>query len=166
MQKHLLSRLLVLAALLAPLPSFSEEILTSVTQVTDVSQKDPCFTALQSLIERYGLVDLTVNKQFRPAQPVTANEVSGLVGQVRSQMTNLSKSCQIPSRLIPDLQAKLASCPSPASETAVVQYLRSALGVKLSSISPQAAPLTRAAFVNHLNSALDESYFKVKRTFQ
>ncbi len=161
MQKHVLSRLLILAALLAPLPSFSEEMLTSATQVTDVSQKDPCFTALQSLIERWGLTDLTVNKQFRPTQPISPSEVTSLVGQVRNQMSNLCQSCQIPARLVPEFQAKQAACPSPASEAAVVQYLRTTLGAKLANISPQTVPLTRAAFANHLNAAIDESYFKM-----
>lgn len=161
MQRHVLSRLLLLAMLLAPLPSFSEEMLTSVTQVTDVTQKDPCFTALQSLIERWGLTDLTVNKQFRPTQPISPSEVTSLVGQVRNQISNLCQSCQIPARLVPEFQAKQAACPSPASEAAVVQYLRSALGAKLANISPQTVPLTRAAFISHLNSAIDESYFKI-----
>ncbi len=161
MQKRRFASLLLLAALLSPLPSFSEEMLTSVTQVSDVNQKDACFEALQSLIERWGMTDLTVNKQFRPTHPVTPNEVSALVSQARSQMTNLCKSVQIPARLVPELQTKLAACPSPASETAVIQYLRSTLGSKLAQVQTQSLPLTRGVFINHLNTAIDESYYKL-----
>ena len=44
---------------------------TSISQLTDVEPSDPYFDALQSLVERYGCIDLPADGRFKANQPLT-----------------------------------------------------------------------------------------------
>lgn len=143
---------LLLAALCIPLVA---EPLTSVTQIVDVKATDPCFSSLQSLIERYGVEVPTDKGAFRPTQPISASEVQLLTRQGVAQFQSLAAASSIPARLLPPLQAK-ATLPAagPVSQAQAREYLKSALGATATSKADQAVA-TRGWFVTELHESLE-----------
>lgn len=66
----------------------TEEIVTSISQITDVKPTDEFYEDLQSLIERYGISKLTIGKKFNPNQHLTMIEYAGFLNQGKEYLKN------------------------------------------------------------------------------
>ena len=146
-------------------PVMTLEIITSISQVTDVTTTDPHFMALQSLIERYGLEGLTINKKFNGSMPLTGKDFAVINKSVRSvvdqllvyiESTDAEKKAAFPTTCAIDLKRVTYT------EKVVGDYLECSYGRgSLASMKVTTTTLTRSRFAILLDEALSAANYKM-----
>ena len=63
--------------------------MTSVSQITDVSQSDDYFYALQTLVERYGCITVYPDGTYRGNQPLTRGDFAIMLNSCLNQVVSL-----------------------------------------------------------------------------
>lgn len=86
----LTSVLLLLGAVLVP--PIAEAQVTSISQFSDVQPTDWYFTALQSLIERWGIVSGYADGTFRADSPETRGGVASLINSAMNTISELQSA--------------------------------------------------------------------------
>ena len=130
----------------------------SISQVIDADVKAPYFSALQSLIERYGVSGLTKNRRFNAADNLSRTDFQLYVGQAQNVLGNLAAASDVPSRLLGGKTCKVAGASAVVNETDAAQYLTCLGGFADSSmLAPGAKPLTRGRFAMYLDSWLGKA---------
>jgi hypothetical protein len=69
--------------------------ITSVSQLRDVKEIDKYYAALQSLVERYGVIDAYPDGTFRGAQPLTRGEFARILSAMLDRTFDLASASQV-----------------------------------------------------------------------
>ncbi len=146
-------------------PSATPEMITSISEVTDVTTMDAHFIALQSLIERYGIGGLTSNKKFNGNMPLAGKDLAMISKSARStvgqllgviESTEAEKKASFPTTCAIDLK------PVTYTEKVVADYLECSYGRgSLAGKKVTTAPLTRSRFAILLDEALSAANTKM-----
>lgn len=139
--------------------SASNEVVTSVSQITDVKPSDKFFDDLQSLIERYGVAGLTENYKFNPSRILTANEFTLLSNNGLNVLKDVARRNFIPERKFAELFGLgcnlTAVSVNPIPETAAANSLSCLYGLEYLAVNSSQQPITRGKFAQFLNEALN-----------
>lgn len=146
-------------------PSATPEMITSISEVTDVTTTDAHFMALQSLIERYGVTGMTSNKKFNGKMPLAGRDFAVINKSVRSvvgellgniESTDAEKKAAFPTACAIDLKR------ATYTEKIVGDYLECSYGRgSLASLKVTTATLTRSRFAIFLSEALEAANYKM-----
>lgn len=141
------------------------EALTSVTQVTDVKPTDSWYSALQILIEKYGIVGLTEGKKLSPNQNLTPAAYRTIRQSARVQLQQVASRTGMLSRRFDELFP--TNCPDPKvvadamTSGEVVNSLKCIFGPStLKAIYPD-RPMTRGYFVQVFEDAVENGSLKI-----
>lgn len=141
------------------------EMLTSVSQVTDVKPDDPQFEALRSLIERYGISGLTRNKTFNGSANLTGSDFEMIDRSVRQTILSLLSAGGYDPAAVKRYEP--VAClfnfkRQTFTEIAVADHLQCAYipGV-LAKLDPTAKTLSRSRFVIFLDKILDSLTYRL-----
>jgi len=141
------------------------ETLTSVTQVTDVKPTDSWYSALQILIEKYGIVGLTEGKKLSPNQNLTPAAYRTIRQSARVQLQQVASRTGMLSRRFDELFP--TDCPDPKvvadgmTSGEVVNSLKCIFGPStLKAVYPD-RPMTRGYFVQVFDDAVENGSAKI-----
>jgi len=141
-----------------PAPKSTMETLTSVREVTDVKPSDPHFLALQSLIERYGIGGLTLNKKFNGTANLTGSDFQVIDSKVRGMLSVYLVGFNLPAAELEKWSPR--NCPIDTkrlmfSEKVAADYLHCSYHPSvLGDLMPSTAALTRSRYVIFLEEVL------------
>lgn len=141
------------------------ETLTSVSQVTDVSDGDLFYKDMQSLIEKYGVAGLTEDKKLSPAKNLSPAAYRTITQSALAQLRQMASKTGMGGKRFGELFGEGCAAPNAAGETILagnaVSSLKCTFGPQtLSAIYPEKA-MSRGYFIQLLRKALDHGSDKI-----
>lgn len=153
------------ATVSTPSNSVSNERVVSISQIKDVKPSDSFFRDLQSLIERYGIANLTMNHQFNSSQNLTASDFTVLSNGGLNVLKTIASSSLIPERKFSELfgygcnLSGVSQNPINSDDSAAALQCLYGLGVLPNSNKNKI--ITRGEFAVLLNQAIDNGVAKI-----
>ena len=164
MKKFGLLTIILLVLTLTGFARPSDDIVTSISQVKDVKPADEFYGDLQSLIERYGIRNLTRDYKFNPNGQLESVDYIKLAIQGKDVLKELAVGSGVPESKLQTVWGK--NCVTRENmfvmkETVISKWLGCMYGVGDISTEAKDVMMTRGKFAIYLNTALDRGLEKI-----
>lgn len=136
-----------------------DEIITSISQISDVKPSDEFYDALRSLVEKYGISKVTTGRKFNPNRALTMDEYADFIKQAKATLKDLASG--FGTKTIDEKQLFGPNCTLPYLSTIPEKEFGKSLSchfrLRNFSIQGGETPITRGKFAIFLLKALEQA---------